>query len=94
MSLRVHRHNITASDEMLFQIFRDLSDANLSWLHHVRMLASNVTGNLWSAFDIKELKQKCVRQIIKPEPSDYQGDYEREIVSTCNIVHLTRCSVF
>lgn len=77
----------------LLQVFRDLSDANPSWLHHVKVLANHVTGNLWRAFHSKELKQKDVRAIPKPEPSDYQGDYERQIVSTCNFAHAPRCSV-
>jgi len=64
---------------MLFQVFRHLSDANPSWLHHVETLASNVTGNLWSAFHSKEQKQKDVRAIPKLEPSDYEGVYERQI---------------
>lgn len=42
------------------------------------MLVSNVTGNLWSAFHDKELKQKDVKAISKLEPSDYEGDYERQ----------------
>lgn len=66
------------SDEMLFQVFRDISDENPSWLHHVKMLVNNVTGNLWSAFHGKELKQKDVKALSKLEPSDYEGDYERQ----------------
>lgn len=66
------------SDEMLFQVLRDVSDANPSWLHHVKMLVNNVTGNLWSAFHSKELKQKDVKAISKLELSDYEGDYERQ----------------
>lgn len=66
------------SDEMLLQIFRDVSDANPSWFHHVKTLVINVTGNLWSAFHGKELKQKDVKAISKLEPSDDEGDYERQ----------------
>lgn len=66
------------SDEMLLQVFRDVSDANPSWLHHVKMLVNNVTGNLWNAFHGNELKQKDVKAILKLEPFDCQGDYERQ----------------
>lgn len=79
---------------MLLQVFRDLSDANPSQLHYVKMLGNIVTGNLGNAFHGKELKQKYVRAIPKPVPSDYQGDYERQIISACNFVHFTRWYVF
>lgn len=89
MSLWIHRHAVT-SDEMLFQAFRTLSDANLLQLHRVKMLANNVAGNLWSAYHSTEVKWEDVnRAVSKPEPFDYQGDYQRRVESTCNLVHVT-----
>lgn len=55
------------SDEMLFQVFRALGVAKPSWLHHVKMLANNVTGNVWSTCHSTEMKQKDVRAIPKTE---------------------------
>lgn len=90
MSLWIHRHAVT-SDEMLFQAFWTLRDANLLQLHHVKMLANNVTGNLWSTYHSTEVKWKdVIRAISKPEPFDYQDNYQRHIESTCNLVHVTR----
>lgn len=76
---------------MLFQAFRTFSDANLLQLHHVKVLANYVAWNLWSAYGSTEVKRKDVnRAISEPQPFDYQGDYQRRIESTCNLVRVTR----